>query len=130
LNFLKLDCLKQTEQNANRTKKINTLIESLRDQERISNLDLFDLMRTKSINKNNESEVQLATKILQKQSVTDNKPVIELQNPEEPTINLNKLYHECKFEEIVDSFESINNQSELTVDQLELVTKSILNSVF
>lgn len=87
-------------------------------------------MRTKSINKNNESEKQLTTKIIEKQSVTDDKLVIELQNPEEPTINLNKLYHECKFEEIVDSFEKIDNQSELTIDQLELVTKSILNSVF
>jgi hypothetical protein len=83
-----LECLKKADQYENKTKEINTLIEILTDQDRVSNLDLFDFMRAKtSIVKQKKSEIiqpknnvsNKKLKLKSNKSNTNAKPVVQIQ---------------------------------------------------
>ena len=64
-----------------------------------------------------------------KQEIITTKPLTEIIDL---SSEISKLYHECKFDQVIDSFvnNNNNNQNQLSRESSEFLSKSIIKSVW
>ena len=129
-----MECLKQASQQQSHIDQLNSFIESLKSQYRISKLDQYDFVCDERISstqllkqQTNEQDEESSNV---KQEIITTKPLTEIIDL---SSEISKLYHDCKFDQVIDSFvnnnNNNNNQNQLSRESSEFLSKSIIKSV-
>ena len=127
-----MECLKQASQQQSHIDQLNSFIESLKSQDRISKLDLYDFVcderisSTQLLKQQTNEQDEKSSNV--KQKIITTKPLTEIKDL---SSEISKLYNECKFDQVIDSFvnNNNNNQNQLSRESSEFLSKSIIKSV-